>query len=243
MNTFRLTVTGAALGLLCAAGLPAFAEAPPHQVARQEPGLMRAGGSFMPAAARAYSGARQAVPRAEAAPPPRSAPPPREQAVPRNPAEPAPATAVERRYPGDNNSGMAVRRVDDDEEGGDGAVIVGLGDGGFYGNPFWADDGWGPGLGWGGFGPYGYSSYYGYHGAPEQGGIHIKVKPKTASVFVDGYYVGVVNDFNGFFQKLKLQPGPHRIEIREQGFKPITFNVKTEPGQTITYKGSLQKLP
>ena len=242
-RTFKLAVTGAVLGMFVAVGLPAFAGSPPQ---RRSPTVM---GEAPPVArhfAGAVSQARQAVPRAESAPPPQAAPPPAgERAVPRYPATPATTSAVERRSPGRRDeAGTAVRRVDDEDEGHDGgAAIIGLGLGGFYGDPFWADGSWGPGWGGGGWGPYAYSSDGYYNAAREQGGIHIKVKPKTASVFVDGYYVGVVNDFDGFFQKLNLQPGPHRIEIRQQGYKPITFDVKIEPGQTITYKGSLAKLP
>ena len=51
--------------------------------------------------------------------------------------------------------------------------------------------------------------YRGYDGA-----LRLKVKPVEASVCVDGYYVGVVDDFDGVFQRLPHRKGPHRIEIR-----------------------------
>lgn len=107
--------------------------------------------------------------------------------------------------------------------------------------------------------PYSYSSYgypygYGYgHGysygysyppaayvtaAPgfAYGGVRLEGAPPDAQVFADGYYVGVVDDFDGAFQHLNLQAGPHRIEIRAPGLPEIAFDVNVQPGQTITYR-------
>ena len=71
----------------------------------------------------------------------------------------------------------------------------------------------------------------------------MKVKPRFGEVLVDGYYAGVVNDYDGIFQRLRLEEGPHRIEIREPGFEPLAFDVLILPGETITYEGYLQPLP
>ena len=53
--------------------------------------------------------------------------------------------------------------------------------------------------------------------AATKGALRLKVKPVEASVYVDGYYVGVVDDFDGVFQRLRLEPGPHHLEIRAAG--------------------------
>lgn len=92
-----------------------------------------------------------------------------------------------------------------------------------------------------GYGPYG----YGYPQPPAgyvrgvygvaYGGVRIQGAPPDAQVFADGYYVGVVDDFDGAFQQMNLQPGPHQIEIRVPGYPPIEFDVRIEPGETITY--------
>ena len=39
---------------------------------------------------------------------------------------------------------------------------------------------------------------------------------------------------------LDLEPGPHRIEIRADGFEPVAFDVNVEPGRTITYRTELR---
>jgi hypothetical protein len=114
----------------------------------------------------------------------------------------------------------------------------------------------------GGYGGYGYGGYYGGYYDPydpersypdpaeiyaprlyEEGKLRLKVSPKKASVFIDGYYTGIVDDMDGMFQKLRIEAGPHRIEVQEPGFETLTFNVRIEPGRTTTYRGGLKKLP
>ncbi len=120
----------------------------------------------------------------------------------------------------------------------------GLGYMGFY-DPFW----WGYGYGYpyGGYDPYG-GYGYGYGGGEyadryQTGGVRLKVKPKDAEVYADGYYMGTVDQFNGVFQHLDLEAGPHRVELRLKGYEPLVFEVRIQPGKTITYQGELQKLP
>jgi hypothetical protein len=59
-------------------------------------------------------------------------------------------------------------------------------------------------------------------------------------VFVDGYYMGIVDDFDGPTEHLNLTAGPHQIEIRAAGSEPIAFNVNVQPGRTITYRAPIQ---
>jgi hypothetical protein len=75
----------------------------------------------------------------------------------------------------------------------------------------------------------------------ETGALRLKVKPDTASVYVDGEFVGPVNKFDGIFQKLHVDGGNHRVEIRAPGYQPLTFNVRIEVDHTETYRGELEK--
>lgn len=61
--------------------------------------------------------------------------------------------------------------------------------------------------------PYAYAGYgYGYPGygyslaAGAYGEIRIQGAPKDAHVYVDGYYAGIVDDFDGTFQRLNVEP-------------------------------------
>jgi len=97
---------------------------------------------------------------------------------------------------------------------------------------------------------YGYGQGYGYALPPAAylsavpgyayGGVRIQGAPEDAQVFADGYYVGIVDDFDGVFQHLNLQAGPHQVEIRAPGLPPIAFDVNVVPGETITYHAGIR---
>ena len=113
---------------------------------------------------------------------------------------------------------------------------------------------------WGYYSPYGYGGYYdpyaggGYYGGGggygyggtysrqryrDTGSLRLKVQPRQGQVYVDGYYVGEVDSFDGVFQRLSLEAGAHRIEIRAEGFETAQFEVLIVAGETVTYKGEL----
>jgi hypothetical protein len=106
------------------------------------------------------------------------------------------------------------------------------------------------GLGGGAYGyRYDYPNYYGYSSGYYGGyarGSHARLRvlgaPPYAEVYVDGYYAGIVNDFDGTFQHLELVPGPHQIEIRAPGFAPIVFDMQAIDGRTITYRAQMVPL-
>jgi hypothetical protein len=90
---------------------------------------------------------------------------------------------------------------------------------------------------------YGYDAYaYPSRNDYYTGSIRLKVQPRFGEVFVDGYYVGLVNDYDGIFQQLRLEEGPHHIEITKAGFVPLEFDVLILPGEKITYEGYLSPL-
>ncbi len=95
--------------------------------------------------------------------------------------------------------------------------------GGYYGYPYAGDYAYGP---YGGY-AVGVGSAY--------GGVRIMDAPREAPVYADGYYVGTVNDFDGVFQHLDLEPGTHHVEIRTKGEPAIAFDVNIRPGENITY--------
>jgi hypothetical protein len=108
----------------------------------------------------------------------------------------------------------------------------------FGGSPYGYDPYGGGGYGSGSYGSGGYGRQYG----GEVGSIRLKVKPNDAQVYIDGYYVGVVDSYDGMFQKLGIEAGTHRVEIRADGFEPAQFEVMVMPDETITYKGELKRI-
>lgn len=85
------------------------------------------------------------------------------------------------------------------------------------------------------YGSGGYSAQY-----RDVGNLRLKVKPASAQVYVDGYYVGVVDSFDGVFQRLGIESGAHRIELRAEGYETVQFEVFVTPGETVTYKGEMK---
>ncbi|MGQ0732415.1 MAG: PEGA domain-containing protein [Acidobacteriota bacterium] len=109
----------------------------------------------------------------------------------------------------------------------------------FYYSPW----GWNPSYG-------GYAPYGGYGYGPSASGyghaigsVKLKVKPRDAEVYVDGYFAGHVDDFDGILQGLKLDSGAYQIEVRKPGYQSLQFDVMIQPGRTITYRGELNPAP
>jgi hypothetical protein len=74
------------------------------------------------------------------------------------------------------------------------------------------------------------------------GGVQLDVQPWHASVFVDGNYVGRVEQFKGYYQHLEVVAGPHQIVIVETGHQPLALDLIVVPGRTTTYRGTLNEL-
>ena len=72
--------------------------------------------------------------------------------------------------------------------------------------------------------------------------VKVKAKPKDAQVYVDGYYAGPVNDFNGIFQHLNVAPGGHEIELYKDGFRTIHQRVNLQPGSSFTMHDTMVPL-
>ena len=106
----------------------------------------------------------------------------------------------------------------------------------FYYDPYrWSGGSAHPGYGYGG----GYAQRP--YGTFDIGELRLDVSPRHAQVFVDGYYAGIVDDFDGAFQALKLESGGYRIDISAPGFETLTFDVRINPGQDIRYRGTLRR--
>jgi hypothetical protein len=98
---------------------------------------------------------------------------------------------------------------------------------GFFPGVFWP---WGPS-----FGP-GYAGYDGSRAAA-YGYLQLLMQPASAVVYVDGLYVGSVDDLRA---GRKVEAGAHRLEIRAGGYEATSVDVRIDPGQTTIYRTDLK---
>ena len=50
----------------------------------------------------------------------------------------------------------------------------------------------------------------------------------------------MVDQFNGSGQLLELTPGHHSVEVRQNGYGTLSFDVNVVANKTLTYKGELR---
>jgi hypothetical protein len=157
---------------------------------------------------------------------------------------PAPDAASRRPRPG---TGTGTR----DRFGNDRDRYVGYPYSSYYYDPYFYSSFGYPGrsygrLGYGyGYYDYGYSygDYLGYYPsyysrsyryrAGNVAQIRTLVEPSKTRVYVDGYYAGTVDDFDGLLQRLNVSPGRHDITLRLEGYQSHTFSIYANREQTL----------
>ena len=88
---------------------------------------------------------------------------------------------------------------------------------------------------------YPYPSPYRY-GIALDSAVRLQVTPREAEVFVDGYYAGIVDDFDGVFQRLRVAPGAHDITVFRDGYRTMVERVYLMPNATLKIKRTLDRL-
>jgi hypothetical protein len=86
--------------------------------------------------------------------------------------------------------------------------------------------------------PFGYYPQY-----AERAIVRVIATPPTAAVYVDGFYAGVVDDFDGFFQGLPVPPGGHEIVLYLDGYRTLHRAVYLAPGSTVKLQETMERLP
>lgn len=65
--------------------------------------------------------------------------------------------------------------------------------------------------------PYPYPGPYRYYS--DDADLRIQTTPRETEVYVDGARAGIVDDFDGVFQRLHLRPGEHEIALYLAGYR------------------------
>jgi hypothetical protein len=103
---------------------------------------------------------------------------------------------------------------------------------------------WGPGFyGYGPY-PYYYSQYpiFGPRLYDGSGSVRVEVRPRQAEVFVDGYFAGTADDFDGVFQRLNIEPGEHEIVVYLEGHRPFSQRFYLQPGKSFNIRHTMEPL-
>lgn len=102
---------------------------------------------------------------------------------------------------------------------------------GFHVSPFY----WGwTGYGW----PHVEVWSHPYYGET-WGPVDLNIKPKKAEVFVDGDYVGRVDQFDGFPRYLWLERGSRHLVIYKEGYESLALKIRVRPGQVLDLREEL----
>jgi hypothetical protein len=72
--------------------------------------------------------------------------------------------------------------------------------------------------------------------------IRFEITPKQAEVFADGNFAGIVDEFDGVFQRLYLPSGQHEITIYRDGFRTVHQTVYLTPNQSFKVRYTMQQL-
>ena len=94
--------------------------------------------------------------------------------------------------------------------------------------------------------PYPYPPYgrypYGYGLGGHTVALRLDVDQKDAEVYVDGYYAGVVDDFDGVFQRLRITPGEHEITIFLDGYRALQERRYFNPNASMRLRLRMEPL-
>ena len=104
---------------------------------------------------------------------------------------------------------------------------------------------WSPGYyGYYGYGPayFQYPIYAGRGRYDNSGSVRLQISPRQAEVFVDGYFAGTVDDFDGVFQRLNIEPGDHEVQVYLAGYRSFTQRIYLQPGKSFNIKHAMEPL-
>ena len=83
---------------------------------------------------------------------------------------------------------------------------------------------------------------YGHRYAEPESNLRLAVTPREASVYVDGYYAGTVDEFDGMLQRLHVTPGEHEVVFYLTGYRTIRQKLYLSPNANRKITETMEKL-
>jgi hypothetical protein len=105
--------------------------------------------------------------------------------------------------------------------------------GGYYYDPFFGPYPWWPPVAY----PGPYVPIY-----DDRAEVRVLVTPNAAAVYADGFYAGIVDDFNGFFERLPLPPGEHEVVLFLDGYRTARQMIYLQPASTFKLRLTMERL-
>jgi PEGA domain len=90
--------------------------------------------------------------------------------------------------------------------------------------------------------PYPYTYPYPYYAYDNTGSARLLITPRNAQVYVDGQFVGLVDEFDGSLQRLHVPIGEHELQVYLEGYRTLTEKVLFTRGTTLRIESALQPL-
>jgi len=87
--------------------------------------------------------------------------------------------------------------------------------------------------------PYAQVGYGRFDGA---GSLRLQVTPRDTEVYIDNYFAGSVDDFDGFFQRLHIEPGAHDITLYRDGYRTVRQRIYIGPTGTFRLRYTMVPL-
>lgn len=112
---------------------------------------------------------------------------------------------------------------------------------GGYSRPLYYDP-WAPyPFGWYPYGWYpaaGYAQPFFDDGAS----LRLQVTPRETEVYIDGYYAGSVDNFDGVLQRLRIEKGEHELVLYLDGYRTVRQRIFLQPNATFRVRYTMEQL-
>jgi PEGA domain len=100
------------------------------------------------------------------------------------------------------------------------------------------------------YSPYFYRPFYWYpyaqvgygYGGYDSASLRVQVAPRDTEVFIDNYYAGTADDFDGLFQRLHVGPGAHDITLYREGYRSVHQRIYIQPTGTFRLRYMMMPL-
>jgi len=83
---------------------------------------------------------------------------------------------------------------------------------------------------------------YGYGRYDGDAALRLQVTPRDTEVYIDNYYAGIVDDFDGIFQRLHVESGAHDITLYHDGFRTVRQRIYIQPAGTFRLRYTMVPL-